>query len=352
MSRNLDMLRAVAVLAVFFAHLLRDVLGIDSPGIRDAGRAGVFLFFVHTSLVLLLSFERSPRWTVPSFYVRRAFRIYPLSIACVLLVYALHVPFEPLHRFASISLPRLLANLALVQNLSPSWKEVIAPLWSLSWEMQMYLVLPFLYLALRRHLRTPHLLALWALTGIAGGITWGEGPLRALRILQYVPCFLGGAIAFVHLTRSRTRRQLPSFIWPLVAVGSVLVYPLLQPLSFAGKYVLCLLLGIAIPYVAELPESLATRASHLIAKYSYGIYLAHFPVMWFVFQKSGLAPALQWPLFIALMIAVPVAAYHLIEQPLIDAGRKLAERLERPHVNCTVPSPDEGGTRDAPPIRS
>lgn len=336
------MLRAVAVLAVFFTHLIRDVVGIDAVAgvpVGEAGRAGVFLFFVHTSLVLLLSFDRSARWTVPSFYVRRAFRIYPLSIVCVVLVYFCRIPFEPLHAFTPISLPRLTANLALMQNLHPQWKEVIAPLWSLSWEVQMYLVLPFLYLAIRRYIGAAPLLLLWLITLILGGITWGAGPARTLRILQYVPCFLAGAIAYVQLRAPR--RRLPSMLWPLVAVGSVVVYTIVQwrmhsDLSFATKYLLCLFLGLAIPRVAELPESFATRLSHLIAKYSYGIYLSHFPIMWLVFQKLRISPFVQWPLFIALSIAVPLLAYHAIEQPLIDLGRRLAERFERGPASDTA----------------
>lgn len=329
MSRNLDFLRAVAALVVVLAHLVRDVFGIRQIAgflVRDAARAGVFLFFVHTALVLLLSFDRRP-WTIPSFYIRRAFRIYPLSIVCVLLVFALRIPFAPLHPFVPISMPRLAANLTLVQNLSPDWKEVIAPLWSLPWEVQMYLVLPFLYLAIRRGAGTLPLLALWLLTGVVGGITWGHGPERALRIFQYVPCFLAGAIAYVQF--GRRGRRAHSSLWPVIVVGSVLIYPIVQWLMhpaamFASKYVLCLAIGYAIPRVAELPESLLTRTSHAVAKYSYGIYLSHFPLMWLVFRKLDLPPLAQWPLFLALSIAVPVLAYHAIERPLIEMGRRLA----------------------------
>ena len=350
------MLRAVAVLAVFFAHLFRNVLGISKAGgidLGEAGRAGVYLFFVHTSLVLLLSFERNPRSTARSFYVRRAFRIYPLSIACVLLVYLVRIPFEPLEAFTPISLPRLAVNLALMQNLTPQWKEVIAPLWSLSWEVQMYLVLPLLYLAIRRGLGTLPLLALWLAALVVGGPAWGDGPVRALRIAQYVPCFLAGAIAFVQLDPRRRRAlALPSAFWPFVTVGSVVVYTIVQSfiadgIAFATKYLLCLALGFAIPLVRELPESFATRASHAIAKYSYGIYLSHFPVMWLVFQKLQLPPMVRWPLFVVLSAAVPVLAYHAIEQPLIDVGRRLAERFEKP-AGPDLESRDLAATAPAP----
>src|SRR5512147_3059239 len=86
-SSNLNLLRAVAVLAVFIAHSL--TLRIDSPRLWNLGHLGVLLFFVHTSLVLMLSLQRQDRGGADRrglrFMVRRAFRIYPLSMAAVLL---------------------------------------------------------------------------------------------------------------------------------------------------------------------------------------------------------------------------------------------------------------------------
>src|SRR5438045_2701232 len=93
---NLDILRSIAVLSVFLAHALQVVAGckpheylaygIDTSSL---GRIGVLIFFVHTSLVLLRSLERTGAnlsgWSlIRYFYVRRAFRIYPLS-SCLIL---------------------------------------------------------------------------------------------------------------------------------------------------------------------------------------------------------------------------------------------------------------------------
>jgi peptidoglycan/LPS O-acetylase OafA/YrhL len=87
-SSNLDFLRAVAVLAVYFAHLSH-ALNLYNPG--SLGRFGVLIFFVHTSCVLMFSLQRlsSSGFTNDSrltaaFWIRRFFRIYPLSIICIL----------------------------------------------------------------------------------------------------------------------------------------------------------------------------------------------------------------------------------------------------------------------------
>jgi len=47
-----------------------------------------------------------------------------------------------------------------------------------------------------------------------------------------------------------------------------------------GAFGLCL--GLAIPLFREIQWSAVTTASRIIARYSYGIYLTHFPIMLFV----------------------------------------------------------------------
>ena len=156
-ERNLDTLRAFAVLCVLANHAIM-VAPFGSAVILSywLGRAGVLAFFVHTSLVLMSSLERhgNEGRDVTAFYIRRAFRIYPLAIVAILLVFAMHMPSKvPVHGvvtpYIRPRLPQLLANLALVQNLTAS-KNVLVVLWTLPIELQMYAVLPLCYLAAKR----------------------------------------------------------------------------------------------------------------------------------------------------------------------------------------------------------
>ena len=126
LSANLDLLRAVAVLLVLAQHLLvrfhwADALHIGSP---TMGTFGVYLFFVHTCLVSMYSMERSHlngRAPVENFYIRRIFRIYPLSMIAVLAAVALHLDsmasgITGLSHVAAIPTGRILSNLLLIQN--------------------------------------------------------------------------------------------------------------------------------------------------------------------------------------------------------------------------------------------
>src|SRR4029077_14847648 len=123
-ERNLDVLRAVAVLSVLTDHLLT-TWDLFPQSVRwGLGRMGVLLFFVHTSLVLMSSLEREGgvRGWVRAFYLRRAFRIYPLAIAAVLGAVLIGVPSHGQPWWVTTREPAptagtVIANLSLTQNL-------------------------------------------------------------------------------------------------------------------------------------------------------------------------------------------------------------------------------------------
>jgi peptidoglycan/LPS O-acetylase OafA/YrhL len=148
-SPNLDILRAVAVLAVLADHIAA-TFGIAQryPFFWALGRWGVLLFFVHTSLVLKMSMERLgvSGWRLHStFYIRRIFRIYPLSIAIIGIVLAAQIPPTAWpDDIPAGDLGAVISNLLLCQNLTGK-PGLIGPLWSLPYEIQMYLILPALF---------------------------------------------------------------------------------------------------------------------------------------------------------------------------------------------------------------
>jgi peptidoglycan/LPS O-acetylase OafA/YrhL len=83
------------------------------------------------------------------FLARRILRIYPLSVFIVLLIALCKFPVAHFAngRFvgADLSLSDVFANVFLVQDITKA-DSIIAPLWSLPYEMHMYLFLPALFL--------------------------------------------------------------------------------------------------------------------------------------------------------------------------------------------------------------
>ncbi len=340
-SARLDFVRSVAVLLVLADHVLETLgafHGFDpTPVAWILGRAGVLLFFVLTSLVLLQSLERAARAGRSStigFYVQRAFRIYPLAWACIALVLALRIPATSWSsEFVAPSAGTLLSNVALTMNLTYS-QFVLSVLWTLPFELQMYLFLPLVHRALRgaAPVRNAGLLvALAVAIGIAQPHVAGR-----LSLAEFGPCFLAGAVAFA-LARKATPRVAFAALPPALAVllagymavaaSSVEVHPRWLQWS------VCLALGALLPFVGE-PRSRWLRAvCREIARYSYGIYLFHLVALYAglnVLREHALP--VQLGACLVLLVGLPVLGHHVVERPGIALGRRLSERLRRPTV--------------------
>jgi peptidoglycan/LPS O-acetylase OafA/YrhL len=345
-SANLDFLRAYAVLTVYFGHALQ-VLHIEKTfgrvTIYDFAQTGVLIFFVHTSLVLMLSLDRlrstscSRLFTV--FYIRRAFRIYPLSIATVLVMLAARAPAFPDLVYSRPRFLAVLSNLTLTQNLTRSGSYP-AVLWSLPYEVQMYIVLPFLFVIVRRFSSSWLPICLWAFDVAFIVVMWIVTPANAHEwlkgiplVLQYTPCFLAGIIGY--RLWSATRRTLPFFGWPTVITSCVALRVLAGMTSIPhaatlSKWLACLILGLTVSRFREVGSGWIRTFAAIIAKYSYGIYLGHSLAFWVAFillRHTDLW--IQGAVCLALSILIPLAMYHGVEKPMITVGLRLAAATGR-----------------------
>jgi peptidoglycan/LPS O-acetylase OafA/YrhL len=346
-SANLDALRATAVLLVLASHVL-DVFGLKKNpvmhewGLNYLGSFGVLMFFVHTSLVLMMSMDRlaqtGGRVTL-RFYIRRLFRIYPLSVLVAVIVLALRIPpyFEPQFQWPGPGL--LVANLFLVQNLighSPAWTSVTTsvtgPLWSLPFEVQMYLVLPCLYQFAKRIRSYEGVAALMCL-GFAA--MFGEFRLaRAAgypQLLTYAPWFLMGVCAYTVFKRSRPMfdsRWYGITLLLFVALPCLAYRLLLDYRSGWANWGIGFLFAMLLPYFSEIRSGAIKTAARVTATYSYGIYLSHVPILWFAFQRLHNQPVwLQVSAGLGLLATVPIILYHFVEAPMIRVGARIALRM-------------------------
>lgn len=335
-TRNLDLLRSCAVLLVAFAHLFGNGLkwygrGYTFP--HSMGRLGVMIFFVHTALVLMMSMERMQLTggsLLRVFYIRRAFRIYPLSIVTVIAVGLFHIPADPFVQFHRMSWSQLLSNLTLTQNVTRA-PEAIGPLWSLPWEVQMYVALPFLYILVWKQ-RYKQLAAIVAglIAANVIGLTVG---VKAFRLLDYLPCFCAGVLAYGLLRLVKYR--ISGNLWPSVLAIGITVYlcsgfgwPVRN--IFYRDWAVCLSVGLLVPFFADMSPGVSSIVAHFVAKYSYGIYLFHVPALWLAFDRlRWLGVPLSMLVFLGTTAALSVAGYHLIEEPMISYGKRMSLRQLR-----------------------
>ena len=335
-SPNLDLLRSIAAAFVLIFHVLLffSASELHPANLVELGHWGVLMFFVHTSLVLMLSLERqrqrSPgRSLFGAFMLRRCFRLLPLSMLIVLFVVIFDLPVghlrDGLFSRVKVDAKVILSNLLLVQDLTRT-ESVMATLWSLSYEMQMYLTLPLLFLFARSVRTLRPLLALWVGSVVfsSSWLRWGRNDL--IDFPQYVPCFLAGIIAF--RLGPVTRRSWPPLLWP-VALATLTVAYLAHPTRIVGMFA-CLALGAIIPRFRELNGKRTRRFLQLFARYSYGLYLTHFICVWFAFDAIHAYPApVRWITFLVTVVGCPIILYHAVEAPMISVGARVVDRLRR-----------------------
>jgi peptidoglycan/LPS O-acetylase OafA/YrhL len=355
---NLDLLRAVAVGLVFIGHLMETA---KIRGLGDLERLGVLLFFVHTAFVLMSSMKAHH---LPgsklfiAFLVRRVFRIYPLSILIVLTAVIFHIPATGwLSGYVWPGWSALFSNIFLLQNITHSG-SVVCVLWSLPFEIQMYVILPAIYLLIQGF---PSIATAWIvwLAGIA--IAGVEYVARSgncdpeFMLTRYFPCFLAGVMAW-RISTSKSRR-LPGGLWILLVAVIVITYRAVDAfrvygpaifealhgtlrndhgvwwppsLDLVNDWVFCGLTGLAIPHFAGISSPWLNAISKRIAQYSYGIYVSHVPLLWLCFKKLHIGSAIA-SAFLSLVLTalVSIVLYHWLEDPAIRFGKRLATRLDR-----------------------
>ncbi len=291
---------------------------------------------MHTAYVLMASLDRSPAaHRTGSFYLRRAFRIYPLAIAAIALmaVTALPASADLLRDPRAVPLTRhgVVSNLLLVENLNGQ-RDILGVLWSLPLEVQMYVLLPLCFLFARRSVWQT--IALWAVA-VALGLWQIHSTTRGvwrLNVLAFGPCFVAGIVAWSVRRREPSTRVLPAWCWLPLLLGALALMPLLHPdpVRIERGWPICVLVALLIVSVRELDPSWLTRAARVIAEYSFGIYLFHTPAIGIAFVWGHTLPvAARWGIYVTLLVAMPWLGYRVIERPGIAIGKHVAARWAR-----------------------
>jgi len=308
----LDGLRAIAVLAVLAFHAGAPLAG--------GGFVGVDLFFVLSSFLIttILAKEHAStgRIAVARFYWRRALRLYPtllLLLAGFLIASPYLWPELPAWRYAAMTAFYVTDyTRALIGE-----PEVLSYTWSLSVEEHFYLVWP---LVLPYILRRPNP-ARWLLMAYLAATAWRIGNYHWLGWettyfrfdTRLSGLILGSMLAFGVRFQAR---------WVPLAVAG-LAAAVATP-SFHGSTGLTAMMVLAewsaaglVTYAAGRGRGhrvLSCAALAYVGRLSYGLYLWHFPIVYWMREHYSWGTTLA--VTGAASLALAALSHHLVDLPL------------------------------------
>ncbi len=325
---DINGLRAVAVIAVVLFHFR--VAGFSG------GFVGVDVFFVISGYLmtrLILAPLAAARFSISGFYLARARRIFPaLAALCALLLvygwFALSpMDYKLLAKHAGASL-LFLSNQVYWKESgyfdSDALEKWLLHTWSLSVEWQFYLLYPLLIVAVHRLFRRQGGIAgaLWAV--FLASLAWSAwlafaNPAKAFFLLPTRAWeMLAGGLIFVHQDAcNRLARTLP---WREPAGLAAILAASLWLTPDTPWPGLAALLPVAGAALVLLDSSGRTRlldsaALQGIGRWSYSIYLWHWPIVVWLQQSQSR----QYGAWIAAGMAVSVLlgwlSFRLVENP-------------------------------------
>ena len=327
---DIDVLRAIAILAVFLFHL-------NVPGF-SGGFVGVDVFFVISGFlmtsIICAELKSTGKLDYLAFCERRMKRILPalLAVTVAVTVVSLLVPLATVESLRS----QVLSTAIFASNIyywgeagyfdSASMTKPLLHTWSLSVEAQFYLAWPLLLLLAWK--RLPQwifpgiLLALFFLSFGAGLFFTGEKDLPTIFYMMPFRAFefaLGGLVYFdkvvLHVTDLVLKILLISTIFLIgicvVSYTEKMIFPAwnaLLPDFAAAAY-------LSLGNRTSLPRIFASRILLAVGKLSYAIYLVHWPIIVFYVHLTG--QNLGWVdvgILIALSIASAMTLHYCVER--------------------------------------
>lgn len=376
--RVLDSLRGVAILLVLAYHFAPQVpteraLGHAGASLLQIGWVGVDLFFVLSGFLItgiLLDGERTPG-AMLRFYGRRALRILPLyyaALAVLLLIAAtMRATGAASGGFTGPGATLLAeqtwywlhaANVAIARDAQWAGHSWVQHFWSLAVEEQFYLVWPCVVLLVPRR-RLPHVIVGVVIAALLARVAFvaSDHVVAAYVLMPARADALAIGALLAVLWRMPARHALVTRVatW-LVPLSGAALLAIIVAGGADGHGVLMASLGYtqwALLFGAVLWLGVAgpptwlerQRWLHWTARYSYGLYVVHFPLRhWlaghglaandFVARYGDVAgTALGFAVGVLASLALAVPLWHLFERPVMERGGAwLDRRLARGRI--------------------
>jgi peptidoglycan/LPS O-acetylase OafA/YrhL len=348
---QLDGLRFVAALLVFLHHAPPLPL---LAAIKPYGWVGVDLFlsisaFLITRLILL-EHERTGSFSLRSFFIRRALRIWPLyltfaTFACLLGLFVLRLPLADVGAWWLSHLSFTNNVLTAVKGYSPV--PFSSHLWTISLEEQAYMVMPLLLMAfaaggfVRRHailfcLGGVAVLMVARLALVLGG---AEHPFIWVLPLR-ADSFLLGALAAILVRDRPVRSANLLLLCGALLMATVTLFPAIEvrgPYQVYGYTLIaagCTLVVLSTQGRTILSPLLGCAPGRYLGKISYGVYVYHLVAIYAATRAVHMlglqGPIVETAASLALTILVAGLSYRVLERPFLLLKERFAVVRSRP----------------------
>lgn len=314
----LDGARGLASVLVVWAHTV-DKSGPFYEYVFDPGKVGVIVFFFISGYLVIPS--AVGKGGVGNFLINRLLRLYPLYWVSLLVAFVLWG--------SQFGTATWLANLTMAQQLM-GFANVITVYWTLTIEFCLYVTI-CACLIVRPSLLTVNLRAVAVVFGsialMAAAVRWHLEVRVPVAIPLGLFCmFLGAMLRRADTARGGLRAIIPLYL-TFVVPSCLLAYSFAAEFSETpSRYVLSYLIGgAAFALVAAHVDTRSGRVLSFLGDASYGIYLFHFPVIYFVSPvlDRGIG---QFVVVLLMSTAVAAVLYRVVEKPAIRLGRRLTSR--------------------------
>lgn len=340
-ENNFNLLRCLAALAVIYAHsweLASPQAGAEPlKGLLGSGLGSLAVnaFFIISGYLVTQSWGRQR--SLLNFCRARVLRVLP-GLLGVLLFTLLAAglcwsSLTPAGFFGdSQTWKYFYKNLLMIKTqyelpgvfASNHYPEAVnGSLWTLRFEMKMYLALVVLgLLGWLSGLRLRVFVVLFVLwyAGCTLASLWLAEPLVGHEMLKLSLCFfLGGAAALFG-------QRLPLTGWALLPLAALMLLARDTLLYDLGS---ALFFAYALFWIAYVPRG-AILGYNRVGDYSYGLYLYAFPIQQaLVMYRPDMAPMTLFALASLLTLACAVFSWHLIEKPALDWCKRMNAAKDR-----------------------
>ena len=342
----LDGLRGVAVTLVLLFH--------GGFSWMAGGYVGVSVFFTLSGFLittlLILEHQRTGTVSWSGFVARRARRLLPASLVCLVAISLLswsgkfaavpHLRRDVVAAALQVANWNALSGSGSYADLLSRATGVSSPVdhyWSLAVEEQFYWVWPLAFLLLlkvsRSRARLVVHLALLAVVGVIGARviakTWGPDAAYWATPARLGEILVGAALAGGCLLWHQRPRWLGivGVAGLAIVLWSAVEWPTRGGPAYDGWLGVfslasgALILGLQVPGLLRTVFSFGPLVQ--LGRISYGVYVYHWPV--FVLASRRALNLDGWPLFLvrmAITVAVSLVSYRLIEQPIRTSARR------------------------------